>query len=372
MGLYSIKRIPVYYLFVIVIWLASVVSRVKFNGLVYNLDFGMFQPDGMYYSFKTLAFLGSSEKSAIAEITEWYKVNSFKFESIDLLSFNDLTSNPWLVTKFRIIYPLLSVPFVYLFGLSGMLVIPILSFLCFLILIQKLAIMCEAPKVGIVMVFLLSTSPTLLRWTTVNYSDALILALFSLLTYLVYSSRGIWTTRNLIALSILIVLATFTRQTLPIWICIGIYFLLSKRQIAGFVTILVSVVSSIPSIVSFPYKQFLNSKQGNSLMQGILEFLGNAFFVNLIEIAQLFVMDRILLILLIISFYCAYKFNDKNFTYLLISITVGCILINSLVGVAGINFRYMLAILPSVALVVLKSDLARSIEELLTKSKSKN
>jgi hypothetical protein len=42
---------------------------------------------------------------------------------------------------------------------------------------------------GTILIFLLGTSPTLLRWTTVNYSDALVLALFSLFAYLAYISR---------------------------------------------------------------------------------------------------------------------------------------------------------------------------------------
>ena len=130
MKIRSVKRVSPYYFAVLAIWMICILARLKFNGLIYNLDFGLFQPDGMYYSFKTLNFLGWSDKSSLAEITNWYQANSTKFQSLDLVSFNDPTSNPWLVTKFRFVYPLLSVPFVYLFGLSGMLVVPALSLLC--------------------------------------------------------------------------------------------------------------------------------------------------------------------------------------------------------------------------------------------------
>ena len=349
-----------------------VAARLKFNGLVYSLDYGLFQPDGMYYSFKTLEFLGWSDKTALAEIINWYQANSVKFQSLDLTSFQDPTSNPWIVTKFRIIYPLLSVPFVYLFGLSGMLVLPALSLLCLFILVQKIANLRKVPTVGIILILSLSTSTTLLRWTTVNYSDGLILALFTIFAYLVYTSREFWTTKDLIFLSLLISVTTFTRQTLLIWLPIGTYFLLIKNWRVGLVTVLTGLTCSIPSIITFPYEQFFSSKQEGSILQSFFGFFSNAIYVNLIEIVQFIVLDRTLLIILLISFYCAFKFRYEIFTHIFLLTTFGAVLINSLVGVSGVNFRYFLPVLPFATIMILRTNFVTSIEELLSKSQPKH
>jgi hypothetical protein len=321
----------------------------------------------MYYSFKTLEFLGWSDKTALAEVINWYQGNSAKFKSLDVTSFNNPTSTPWIVTQFRFIYPLLSVPFVYLFGLSGMLVVPALSLLCFFLFIQKVAFIREVPKVGTILIILFSCSPTLLRWTTVNYSDALLLALFSLFAYLTYTSDGIWSTRNLILLSLLVFLSTFTRQSLPIWIPIGIYFLLIKNVRVGLVTILTGLACSIPSILTFPFGKFFGSKQEGDILQSFYGFFTNAIYVNLIEIIQLIVLDRTLLIILLVAFFCSFKLSNDLFSHLLFVSTFGGLLINSLVGVAGVNFRYLLPILPFASLVIFRSNLATSIEESLKK-----
>ncbi len=365
MRIYPAKRESLYYLVVIAIWTICVVARLKFNGLVYSLDYGLFQPDGMYYSFKTLEFLSWSDKTALAEVVNWYQGNSAKFQSLDVASFNNPTSAPWVVTQFRFIYPLLSVPFVYLFGLSGMLVVPALSLLCFFLFIQKVAFIRDVPKVGTILILVFSCSPTLLRWTTVNYSDALLVALFSLFVYLSNTSGGIWSTRNLILLCLLIFLSTFTRQSLPIWLPIGIYFLLIRNVRVGLVTILISLACSVPSILTFPYGKFLSSKQDGDILQSFYGFFTNVIYLNLIEIIQLIVLDRALLIILFVSFYCSFKTSKDSFSHLLFVSTFGGLLINSLVGVAGVNFRYMLPILPFASLVILRSNLASSIEKLL-------
>jgi hypothetical protein len=321
----------------------------------------------MFYTFKTLEFLGWSDKAALADVINWYQVNSIKFHSLDLASFKDPTSAPWLVTRFRFIYPLLSVPFVYLFGLSGMLVIPILSLLCFFLVVQKIANDYKVPTIGTILILFLGISPTLLRWTTVNYSDALILALFSLFAYVVHTSKERWTIGSLSLVSLIVFLTSFTRQTLPIWILIGTYFIYTNKRNVGFITILTGLTCSVPSLLTFPYDQFLNQKREGNVLQSLVHFFGNALYVNAIEIAQLVVLDRILLIILLIALYFAFKFRHETHSHLFLLSTFGAVSINSLVGVAGVNFRYLLPILPFATLVILRSNFATTIEESLPK-----
>jgi hypothetical protein len=249
-----------------------------------------------------------------------------------------------------------------------MLVIPVLSLLCFFIIVQRIANEGRVPTVGTILVLLLGMSPTLLRWTTVNYSDALILALFSLFAYVVHASRETWVKGNLTLLSLIVFLTSFTRQTLPIWILIGAYFLYTKHRRAGISTILTSLTCSIPSLLTFPYDQFFNSKQDGNLLKSLFKFFGDSLHVNAIEIAQLVVLDRILLIILLLASYYAFKFRLETNSLLFILSTFGALSINSLVGVAGVNFRYLLPILPFAALVILRSNFVFKIEESLPKS----
>ena len=368
----SVEKISRYYFLIIGLWVICIITRLKYNGLVYGFDYGLYQPDGMFYSQTTLELLGSSKSIAIAEVLNWYKENAYKFASIDLTSFYDTTSNSWLVTKYRILYPLISLPFVYLFGLSGMLVVPAISLLLFFLMVQKIAILEKTPRVGALIVLALSTSPTLLRWTTVNYPDALLLSLFALFTYLFYRSNGIWSYRILVLLSVLIFLTTFTKQTLPIWMCIALYFFTTKKGLVGAVILLSSVTFALPSLYSFPFIQYFNSKKAGSIPGSLLDFISNSVWVNLVEFGQLVVLDRSLLLILIGVFYCAIKSADKQFGQVFIWTLIGCLLVNSLVGVPGVNFRYLLPVLPSAMLVVLKSNLSTALENSLLKFKFKN
>jgi hypothetical protein len=135
----------------------------------------------------------------------------------------------------------------------------------------------------------------------------------------------------------------------------------------GLVTILTGLACSIPSILTFPYGTFLGSKQEGDILQSFYGFFTDAIYINLIEIAQLVVLDRILLILLLLAFYYAFKNRKSAFSQLLLITSLGAISINSLVGVAGVNFRYLLPILPFAILVILDSDFVASIKESLSK-----
>ena len=46
------------FLFVLFATSVAVLARVKFNGLVYGFDYGIYQPDRIDYSFKTLQIIG--------------------------------------------------------------------------------------------------------------------------------------------------------------------------------------------------------------------------------------------------------------------------------------------------------------------------
>ena len=371
MRFHSTEKIYRYYVLVVSVWAICIVTRLKYNGLIYGFDYGLYQPDGMYYSQQTLELLGKSKAMAMTEVISWYRDNASKFATIDLASFYDTSSNPWLVTKFRVLYPLISVPFVYLFGLTGMLVVPAFSLLLFFLIIIKIAFLEKTPRVGMVIVLGLATSTTLLRWTTVNYSDALLLALFSILTYLFYRVKGNWSKQSLVILSTIIIAATFTKQTLPIWLCIGFSFVHLRQVRVALVVIFSSLFFAAPSVLSFPFSQYFNSKEAGGIPVSLINFVFSSIKVNVVEVGQLIVLDRSLLFILIIVFYCAIKSPAKQNTLLLLWTLIGCLIVNSLVGVPGVNFRYLLPILPPAILLLLTSNVMLNLENSFPKFKFK-
>jgi hypothetical protein len=67
-----------YFLLLLVLVSASlaVLARLKFNGLVYGLDFGLFHPDGVHYASKALQFAGVDQVTLAQEVSKWYSIKS--------------------------------------------------------------------------------------------------------------------------------------------------------------------------------------------------------------------------------------------------------------------------------------------------------
>ena len=113
----------------LILLLVTIISKLYFlNGFSFGLDYGLFHPDGMLYSFKSLSVLGESQASAGKMVSDFYLTNSSSrgFISPESLYFEN--NSNWQIFNLRVLYPFLSAPFVYVFGLWGMLVVPVLSF----------------------------------------------------------------------------------------------------------------------------------------------------------------------------------------------------------------------------------------------------
>ena len=76
------KKIVFYLLFVSLVFV-SALSRLLFNGLYFNFDFGLYQPDGAHYLYRTLVFLGQDSISASNQATDWYRLNGYKNNIFD-------------------------------------------------------------------------------------------------------------------------------------------------------------------------------------------------------------------------------------------------------------------------------------------------
>ena len=93
-------------LFFLVIVSASVavLARLKFNGLVYGFDYGIYQPDGVEYSYKALEFIGENPSQIATQVSAWYSENSLKMTGITP---QDVAQGQLTFPQSRILYPLL-------------------------------------------------------------------------------------------------------------------------------------------------------------------------------------------------------------------------------------------------------------------------
>ena len=200
---------------VLTLTLITVISRLKFNGLVFNFDYGIYQPDGSHYSYRALTFLGVDSNAAAERVVNWYQIHGVKNNIFPPSHLQPETSGAWGLVAPRILYPLLSAPFVYILGLSGMLIIPIISFVLLVFCVFRMSEIKGKQSIGFLLVLVLCTSPTVLRWMIANITDSLLAALFAVVTLLLMSksTRTYW----YIGISVLIVLTSITRFSLPIW-----------------------------------------------------------------------------------------------------------------------------------------------------------
>jgi len=339
------------YIFTLLLWAATFIARLKFNGSIFNLDFGLYHPDGSLYTFRTLTFLGFSEHDAGLQVSKWYATHSSKLGIIDpsTLYFD---SNPnWAQYKQRILYPLLSVPFVALFGIPGMLIVPALSLLILMLLTAYLGHKYHRQYLAGIINIVFISSISITRWMISNTTDA-VLIIWVVLFLIALFSRYSLKYRVVIAVTA-VLLASSTRFCLLLWIFIAIYLWKSKEKEISVATLAAALIGFIPIITSPFSHAVLPEKSDSNLLSKLLSFpfaTVRAFFY---EIAELFVIDKVLFFGLFLTvIFALIKFNRKT-SKLFIGTFIALILTAGINGVIGVNFRYYLPLLPFASIALL-------------------
>lgn len=338
---------------ILILWLISMTTKFKYNGLIYGLDFGLFHPDGQLYTFKTLTLLGKSELEAGTLVSDWYSTHAFKLRFFEPTSLYFDIHPLWQLYKPRVLYPILSVPFVAIFGIPGMLVVPALSMLVLLVSVFLIGIKVGNEKLAFVLVLMISISPVVNRWMFANITDGLLTAITCIfLVSLLYIQKP-----NLFLFvgSVLILLASLTRTSVLQWlaICVGIYFMNQKKNalVLGFT----SVMMFIPSAIGNLETGVLPNEKPSSFFERPVQLLFSMVKVAFFEIGQLLVLDRILLCLLVLAIIASVlnfsRISSKFFLLLLISLWIT----GAVNGTIGVNFRYQLPLLPFIAYSLLDS-----------------
>ena len=338
---------------VILLWLISTATKIKYNGLIYGLDFGLYHPDGQLYTFRTLTMMGRNELEAGTLVSNWYSEHAFKLKYFEPTSLFFDVHPLWQLYKPRVLYPILSVPFVALFGIPGMLVIPALSMLVVLVSVMLVGFKLKNENLAFVIALLLSFSPVVSRWMYANITDGLLTAITCIFVVcFLYVKKE----SSFLAVGILLViLGSLTRVSVLQWlaICIGIYLANQRKNalVLGFT----SVMMFIPSAIGNLETGVLPNEQSSSFFERPVQLLFSMVKVGFFEIGQLLVLDRILLCLLVLAIIASVlnfsRISSKFFLLLLISLWIT----GAVNGTIGVNFRYQLPLLPFIVYSLLDS-----------------
>ena len=332
------------YLVVSLFWLLDTVSKWKYNGLIYGLDYGLYHPDGSLYTFRTLNWLGHSELDSGTLVSNWYRDHAYKFTNIDPTSLFYKIHPQWDRYLPRIIYPLFSMPFVALFGIKGMLVVPALSMLILMLVVVKVGKSVGQVNLGVVVAILFSFSLTVNRWMFINTTDSLLVGFFSLMLLLIVSKKSGWVWWAPVAL--IIVLSSFTRVALLGWLGIGLVYFFNKQRARGIYISIISLLSFIPSVLGNTSSAILPNEAEGPLGQKLLAYPKTFIKVGFYEVAQLAVLDRLLLALLLIGLFFAIVNWRKLSSQFYIVELLALWLTGAVNGTVGVNFRYQLTLLP--------------------------
>ena len=171
------------YLSVLGIWLVTLLIKLRYNGLVFGFDYGLYHPDGALYATRALDWSGYTETEAAKIVSNWYNIHAFKFNTTKPSDFYYSVHPLYPEYSPRILYPLLSIPFVKLFGVPGMLAVPAFSLLILLLVVLKIGIDLNKPFIAFLTIVSVASSPTVIRWMMANTTDALLVGIFSVSTY---------------------------------------------------------------------------------------------------------------------------------------------------------------------------------------------
>lgn len=344
-----------YEFLVTALWAVTVAAKIKFDGLVFGFDYGVYQPDGKFYTYMALDIFNHNPADSAKQVVDWYAIHGFKMNTFTIQDLMPSTSYAYPVISHRILYPLLSAPFVALLGIPGMLVIPAFSLLVLMLSVQKISVIAKKPLVGLIIVLALTNSSTVIRWMIVNCTDSLLAGLFALVPFCLFGILG----KNRIALfglATLIVLTSATRFILPVWLAILLVLFMKKIYRKEMLILgVLSVVSSIPALSAQLSTALLPASTSTPTYLKVLQLPIVFFKVVAVDILEFGVLDRVLLLLLVITTVQAIRLRKNLSSMLFWAVLISTYLIGAINGTLGVNFRYQMPVLVFCAWVLIDS-----------------
>ncbi len=351
---------------ILAIWAIAVVAKIKYHGLIFGFDFGLYQPDGNYYAYQTLKYLGHDSQGAGQMVADWYSIHASKIDFVSDQAFLPETTATWGVVSQRILYPILSVPFVAIFGIAGMLAIPAISLLVLMFVTLHLGKTYKVPSFGLLIALLLTCSQTVMRWMIVNCTDALLAGLFGLVVLILV--KDIWNKKSITWLLILCTATSFTRICVPVWILIALVLYYKKQKVVGVVIALFSATLSVPTFLAAPSNAILPSATETSGFAKLLYLPYSFIKIITFELAQLAVLDRLLLFIIILALMFSLRLWKNSSAPFFLAVFVATFAIGAINGELGVNFRYQMPQIPFMAWVLIQRYSNHRLEKLASLS----
>ena len=365
-----IERNPWFlYLTTVAIWSSALLSKLLYNGLVYGFDYGLFHPDGALYSFRALLWSGYSEFEAGEMVGDWYETNSLKakYQGPELYYQNN--EFLWDQYSVRILYPLMSVPFVKLFGVGGMLVVPALTYLFCLIVIMRVAIRQNQRFLGTTLILFVTMSTSISRWMFANITDGLLILFTAGLVLLIMNNSDLRFSRAQFFLLLLMVVgSSLTRFSALLWISVALVFMIRKKFLYAGLTFITSLLGLLPIFLRPFSGHVLPGYSEKSLLEKMMIYPLNLVKVTVFEIGQLFVLDRILLVLILLTLIVSLTHLKRLSSQIFLALLVAVWLTGAINGVLGVNFRYQLPVVPVMIWALI--DLLPEVKKLLNRNLS--
>ena len=310
---------------------------------MYGLDYGNFHPDGANYTFRALVWSGDNQIFASERVADWYNTHGLKTNVLpaNLLPMN----NPvWQVIQPRWLYPLLSVPFVKVLGINGMLVIPAISLLVLMLGIFSVAQSKLNRELSIFLAISVTLSSTVMRWMISDCTDSLFVALFTLVV--VVFSKGLNGNLGKLALLVLVALTSFTRFALVIWILVSIIMARKLGLKYGVSVFAIASLAAMPTLLSGDSISKIPGSGNISSKSELLSFPITILKVVFFELSELFVLDRFMFLALILATIVLVRRIDSISSSLFLTVLIAVTLLGGINGVLGVNFRYQLPLIP--------------------------
>ena len=354
-------------------WGLAVVGRLLWNGDVYGLDYRLFHPDGTCYAAMAFDFAGQGQ-SGRRELAETYADQGTPIGELGP-DINDPTVCAKGVRP-RVFYSLMSAPFVSSLGSAGLLVVPALSWLASILIPAVLLLRRGFLLAPTVSGLLIVASTSVGRWSVSNLTDALVMGLMAcaLLVLPVFHQRSRWW--QVAAFCAIVVMGSLTRQSWPIWIALVAapwlaYSIIHRTQglrksvgpnnpwtwfaSAGTVTAIAAwrAIDLFlgPQNSAVTVRRIVAAVSEPTVWSEIQRALSDAVSAVVVEIGQLVVLDKALLIALGLALFGAWKHRRWAMTYSFLAVLFVGLSLSALNTTQGVNFRFALAVIPLVVLL---------------------
>lgn len=362
----------------VIAWALAVIGRFMWNGDVYGLDYRLYHPDGVCYSAMAFDYAGQGYVGQ-RKVAEAYANQDTSIGQLgpDLSDPTQCANG----VRPRVLYPLLSAPFVSAFGSAGLLVLPALSWLAAVLIPAVLLLRRGYMLAPVISGLLVLASTSVGRWSVANLVDALLMGLMALtlLVLPVFAQKRRWW--HVCVFCSIVVLGSFTRQSWPIWIAVVVapwlayafmhrsaglqsafgranpwaWFAASGTVIAVVAWRVIELVlgqqnsaftaSRIIAAVSGP------SVSGPSVWDELGPIVTDAVSAVVIEVGQLVVLDKALLIAIGLALFGSWKHRRWTMTYAFLGVLAAVVLLSAANTTQGVNFRFGLAVVPLVVLL---------------------